>query len=281
MSSDGKPTETSHDTLDDAFFSRDAGAGAPHARANVMPDDMPVTTQPAGAPVPVTSDDELHQIPDLAPDFDEDAVLGRKRGLHFGAFVLVLAGAIFGGLAGFYALRHAMPKPAPASTASASASAKVVAAPTNSASAPVAVAAVQPSAKMGKASTGARVSKDGTSGSSGTNPGAPSGPSDPALARGELSSGEISGVVERNRPLLKRRCWQPEVSARQGMGGSARVNTSFTIGPSGAVQSASASGGESDYPGLSSCIAARIREWKFPPSSGSTPVNVPFVFAAQ
>ncbi len=55
----------------------------------------------------------------------------------------------------------------------------------------------------------------------------------------------------------------------------------IVIGPSGAVQSASASGGEKDFPGLSSCVAGQMQGWKFPPSGGSTPVDVPFVFAGQ
>ena len=58
---------------------------------------------------------------------------------------------------------------------------------------------------------------------------------------------------------------------------AAMTLTSEIIG----VQSVSAGGGEKDFPGLSSCIASRIRGWKFPASSGSTPVDVPFVFAAQ
>ena len=287
MNSEGKSPETAHDTLDDAFFSGDPKADAQHAEAPpVHHDEPPVVARPSGAPVVSSAEDELSPAPDLAPDFDEDAVLGRKRGLHVGGFFLVLFGAIAGGAAGYFALRQSASKDAPVPAASASASAKAVAAPTSSTAVPVAAASADPSANAAKATTssGRTSSKSGTSGFAGANPGvAPDtgGPADPALAKGELSAGEISGVVERNRPLIKRRCWQPEVAAQQGMGGSARVNASFTIGPSGNVERASASGAENDYPGLSSCIAARIREWKFPPSASSTPVNLPFVFAAQ
>ena len=92
----------------------------------------------------------------------------------------------------------------------------------------------------------------------------------------------MSAVVEQNRPLVKRRCWQPALDSHKGMGAStARVSASVTIAPSGAVQSVSASGAEKDYPGLASCIAGRIKGWKFPASGGTTPVNIPFVFAAQ
>jgi hypothetical protein len=98
---------------------------------------------------------------------------------------------------------------------------------------------------------------------------------------GQLSAGEINGVVAQNQALIRRKCWQPALDQRAGAGPSARVNASIVIGPSGNVQSASASGAEKDYPGLSSCIAGRINGWKFPPSGGATPVNIPFFFAAQ
>lgn len=287
MSSDGKPPETTHDPLDDAFFSREPAADLAHQEPHTTHDDASITARPSGAPVASSAHDELDHAHNLAPDFDEDAVLGRKRGLHAGAFALVFLGAVLGGTAGYFALRSSSPQDAPvvktSTSTSASSSARNVAAPTNSASAPVVVASAAPSAKSTKASTvGAQTASKGESaGFAGANAGVGLSPSDQVLAKGELSSGEISGVVERNRALIKRRCWQPEVSARQGMGGSARVNTSFTVGPSGAVQTATASGAENDYPGLSSCIAAQIRAWKFPPSASSTPVNVPFVFAAQ
>lgn len=278
MTSDGKHPETTHDTLDDAFFSGDSAAGLAGESAAKL-DDASIAARPSGAPVASSADDELSRVPDLAPDFDEDAVLGRKRGLHVGAFALVFLGAVLGSAAGYFALRQSPSKATSAlsTSTSASSSARSVASSTNSASVPAAVASTSASAKATPKSTvGAQ-----TAGFAGANAGAVAGPSDPVLAKGELTAGEISGVVERNRPLLKRRCWQPEIAARQGMGGSARISTSFTIGPSGAVQTASASGAESDYPGLAPCIAARIREWKFPPSASSTPVNVPFAFAAQ
>lgn len=286
MNSDDTSPETSPNTLDDAFFSRGEDPHAPREEAPPSTqDEASVLARPSGAPVVSSADDAIGGVPDLVPDFDEDAVLGRNRGLHVGAFVLVLVGAIAGGVAGYFALRQSAPKDAVAP--SVSASAKVVAAPTSPAAVPLAVASTDPSAKTAKtgADSGRSSSKGAGSGDTpgfaGPNSGGGAGPGREVVGTGELSAGEISGVVDRNRPLLKRRCWQPEVSARQGMGGSARVNASFTIGPSGAVQSASASGAESDYPGLAGCIAARIREWKFPASASSTPVNVPFVFAAQ
>lgn len=101
-------------------------------------------------------------------------------------------------------------------------------------------------------------------------------------ALGQLSQGEIGGVVNANQARVRKRCWQPALdSAAQGAPGSARVRGHIVIGPSGSVESASASGSEKDFPGLSSCIAGQMKGWKFPPSSGSTPVDIPFVFAGQ
>ena len=89
-------------------------------------------------------------------------------------------------------------------------------------------------------------------------------------------------VVAANQARIRKRCWQSALdSAGPNATGNARVQGKIVIGPSGAVQSATASGAERDYPGLSSCIAGQMQGWKFPPSSGSTPVNVPFVFAGQ
>jgi hypothetical protein len=282
MTSDGKLSPAQNEEA--SFFEGDASSGSSSA---VLLDEPALPARPSISSVASSADDEFGRVPDdIAPDFDEDAVLGRKRGLHVSAFLLVLVASVGGGTAAYMYVRKDASKDGAVASVSLSASAKSVAAPTNSA-APTAVAvSAEPSAKTTKTSATGGRSKAGSSGESagivGANPGAvPNGPGAAPMATGELTAGEVSGVVDRNRPLIKRRCWQPEVSARQGMGGSARVNASFTIGPSGAVQSASASGAEDDYPGLSSCIAARIREWKFPASASSTPVKVPFVFAAQ
>jgi hypothetical protein len=89
-------------------------------------------------------------------------------------------------------------------------------------------------------------------------------------------------VVRTNQPGIRRRCWQQALDSRGSTGPTnARVSAQIVIGPSGAVQSATAGGAESDFPGLSSCIAARLKAWSFPPSSGSKTVNIPFVFAGQ
>jgi len=97
-----------------------------------------------------------------------------------------------------------------------------------------------------------------------------------------LDSSAIQQTVGKYTGSVKRSCWQPALDARaKDAPTSARVNVSIVVAPSGSVQSVSTSGDPKGYPGLASCIASRVKGWQFPASSGSTTVNVPFVFAAQ
>ncbi|MDI3287876.1 AgmX/PglI C-terminal domain-containing protein [Polyangium sp. 15x6] len=296
--------------LEDPFALRDPFAEAPQVSpgAATTSDAAATLVRPAPAPAPEPVEPPRAPATSLgtvAPeipedDIDEDALLGRRKkgSLHPAALALIAAGAVFGGVAAFLLLRPAPSAPQivyVTASASAAPAAPPSAGPTTEATAPVGDPTEAP-----KAGTSARplggpwpqAAKSGTpaaaidmSGFQGPNVAGPTagttgGPQ--TAGAGQLSAGEISAVVEANRPLVKRRCWQPALDATKGMGGSsARVSASIVIAPSGAVQSVSASGAEKDYPGLSSCIASRIKGWKFPASGGSTPVNIPFVFAAQ
>jgi predicted Zn finger-like uncharacterized protein len=98
---------------------------------------------------------------------------------------------------------------------------------------------------------------------------------------GQLSAGEIQGVVSRNQARIRRKCWEPAYAARsKSAPSSAKVNVTITIGPTGDVQSASASGGNG-YPGLASCVQSQVSSWKFPASGGTSTANIPFGFVAQ
>ena len=80
---------------------------------------------------------------------------------------------------------------------------------------------------------------------------------------------------------MRRRCWEPALAARSANGPTtARVSANITIGASSSVENVNASGADA-FPGLSSCIASKLKNLKFPASGGSTNVAVPFVFAAQ
>lgn len=125
------------------------------------------------------------------------------------------------------------------------------------------------------------INRDGFSLGSSGGPTTGPDPNSGNTGHGQLSQGEIEGVVSRNKPGITRRCWEPAWDARDSTAGkSAKVTVSLTVGPSGSVSASSASGGE-HFPGLSSCIAGSVKSWQFPPSDGSTPVNIPFSFNKQ
>lgn len=234
------------------------------------------------------------------PEPDLDAVLGRKRPPHPMAYAFIAAAAVFGGVAAWVLLSRPATQIVVVQAPAATAATATPSATTEPDRAQVDVGEVStgsPQAR-GPSRPGSGARPKSTAATTAAPPSAPidtsgfvnnvpgpkqTGPSNSQSgAGGQLSQGEISAVVSQNQPLVKRKCWQPALEARPPNGATnARVNGSITIRGSGAVDSASASGAERDFPGLASCIAARMKGWKFPPSGGSTTVNVPFVFAGQ
>jgi hypothetical protein len=255
-------------------------------------------TAPAEAGLPAIT----KGTPDL--DLDEPVRVKRSHGTPALAYAFIAMAAVFGGVAAWVlfskpqqiiVVQSPAPTPTPVvSVAPSSAAPAPSAEPTaqvevgelttdSTASAapkpgPLASAAPRPKATA----TGAAAPID-TSGFFSTVPGPNATAPPPSQGgSGQLSAGEIQGVVAQNQPLVRRKCWQPALDARSTTGPTnARVTASIVIGPSGNVESASASGGEKDFPSLASCIASRVKGWKFPPSGGSTPANIPFVFAGQ
>jgi hypothetical protein len=97
----------------------------------------------------------------------------------------------------------------------------------------------------------------------------------------QLEQADIQRVVSSHVGFVRRQCWEPALASKSASAPpSAKVSVMVTIGSDGSVQSANASGGNG-YPDLASCIAGRVRGWKFPPSSGTSTANIPFVFASQ
>ena len=97
-----------------------------------------------------------------------------------------------------------------------------------------------------------------------------------------LDSATLQKTVSRYTASVRRSCWQPALDSRApDAPTSARVSVKIDVSANGNVSAASSSGDPKGYRGLASCIESRVRNWTFPPSSGSTTVNVPFVFAAQ
>jgi TonB family protein len=126
----------------------------------------------------------------------------------------------------------------------------------------------------------------GLKGLSGLGPSGPAGtPGSEGASKGgggELDAAQLQSTVARYTSSVKRSCWQPALDARDpNAPTSARVVVSVTIAPSGSVSNVSTGADPKGYPGLSRCISQRVKAWQFPPSSGTTTVNVPFVFAAQ
>jgi predicted Zn finger-like uncharacterized protein len=118
-------------------------------------------------------------------------------------------------------------------------------------------------------------------------PGTQHGPSESgatqAASGGQtLDSATLQKNVSRYTPSVRRSCWQPALDSRAPDAPTvARVSVKIDIAPSGNVSGVSSSGDPRGYRGLANCIESRVRNWTFPPSSGPTTVNVPFVFAAQ
>ena len=113
--------------------------------------------------------------------------------------------------------------------------------------------------------------------------GGPSGPSGGAAqggGGGQLAAVDVERVVQSHRAFVKRQCWENALAAKSPSApSSARVVVTINVARDGNVSSANTSGGDG-YPGLASCVQGQVKNWKFPPSDGST-VTVPFVFAAQ
>ncbi len=174
-------------------------------------------------------------------------------------------------------------------------------APPPPSSAPEAVAAVDAAAAPAAKGTGsgskgssggAKVEQpaaapQGLSGLSGLSglKGPSGGPSTTGASGGSgqpLDSSQVQSTVGRYTSSVKRSCWQPALDTRdKDAPSSARVTVSITVGPDGKVRQATTSGDPKGYSGLATCISRRVQTWTFPPSSGTTTVNVPFVFAAQ
>jgi hypothetical protein len=114
-----------------------------------------------------------------------------------------------------------------------------------------------------------------------------SGPSESGATQGAssgqtLDSATLQKNVSRYTPSVRRSCWQPALDSRTADAPTvARVSVKIDIALGGNVSGVSSSGDPRGYRGLASCIESRVKNWTFPPSSGATTVNVPFVFAAQ
>jgi hypothetical protein len=261
-----------------------------------QPPAQPVSSAPAGidsAPQPLTSKVAV------APEPDE--AIPRRRGMHPMAYAFIAAVTVFSGVAAFVLFNKPPPQivvmqaPATGSSAAPAASggdkdqAEVAVGEiaTASSAGPTArqgLGGARPKASAAPPTTSSvtAVTPIDTSSFVSSVPGPVATATTAPPAGGQLSQGEMTGVVAQNQPRVRRKCWQPALDGQSANGPkNARVTVNITIGASGSVESASASGAERDFPGLASCIGAMVKQWRFPPSGGSSQVTVPFLFAGQ
>ncbi len=284
--------------------------GTPHATHPILDSFAAVPTDAAAEALADAAPIKAPSLPDSAAggfasgtggppiEIDESVVPKRRNPPHPMAYAFIAFAAVFGGVAAYVLLSKpqqiVVVQTAPTvgiasndpKTEKLPASAEVVVGePTTDSTGAGVVRPITAPGTGGprpKASSTAGAAPIDTTGFTSTIPGPSTAQAPPSVAGGQLSQGEIQGVVAQNQSIVKRKCWQPALESRAANAPTnARVNGAITIGASGNVESASASGGERDFPGLSSCIASRMKSWKFPPSGSSTPVNVPFVFAGQ
>jgi hypothetical protein len=95
-----------------------------------------------------------------------------------------------------------------------------------------------------------------------------------------LDEAAVQRTLRDYGPSVRDICWERALRGRPPAAAptSVRVSARITVAPSGRVSSVMTSGAPADYPGLSRCIAEKVRAWSFPPAPGETVVNVPFVF---
>jgi hypothetical protein len=253
----------------------------------------------AAAPAPASAPESapITAPSDFAPD--EDLLPKRRGGLSGAALFAIAVAVAFGLTVGFVLWGGAKTKvvrevvevpvateaapPPPASDAAETPEPSDVAAPVASAG-PNKGNAGSKGPAAAAPSDAPQQGLSGLSGLKGLAAGPQTGPgtSSSGGASQPLDSGQIQSTVQRYTPSVRRSCWQPALDARDpNAPTSARVTMSITVGPDGKVRSASAGAEPKGYPGLAGCIAQRVRMWNFPPSNGTTTVQVPFVFAAQ
>lgn len=101
-----------------------------------------------------------------------------------------------------------------------------------------------------------------------------------ADVRGSLSREVIRRVIRRHINEV-RFCYEQELNARPDLEG--RVQVSFIISPTGAVQSATIGSSTINNARVEGCVAQAVRRWTFPAPDGGgvVGVNYPFVLSSQ
>lgn len=97
-----------------------------------------------------------------------------------------------------------------------------------------------------------------------------------------LDDATLTATLASHQDELERACFQPAFDARSdSASSSARVSTVITIRPSGQVESVTTAGDPPGYLHLASCVAERVRSFRFPAARSQTSAKVPFIFATE
>jgi predicted Zn finger-like uncharacterized protein len=204
--------------------------------------------------------------------------------------VLALAFGITAGIVVFYNGKQPPPQPVviqvpmqpqaqPTATATATTTIETPAAPppTTTASAPKgtsgSVAARPAATSTGKGGNAADITS--LLGGAGGPTQGPSGGGGPSGGSSQLTSDQVQAVVRNRSAGVKRTCWERGGGEKAG---TVSVRVLLSVSGSGQVTEATASGPD---PIMNKCIENQVRTWQFPPTGGTSKVEIPFHFVAQ
>ena len=94
---------------------------------------------------------------------------------------------------------------------------------------------------------------------------------------GKMSKGSVASVIKKRKSAI-RKCYETALRTNSKVAG--KVVIQFTVGTRGRVTAASVKSNSTGDKGVGSCIAKRLKKWKFPkPENGSVTFSYPFVLS--
>jgi hypothetical protein len=97
-------------------------------------------------------------------------------------------------------------------------------------------------------------------------------------ARSDLSEAQLSAVVARERPGLER-CYRGALESHP-YEHDINMEAVITIAPAGDVESVALKGG-GGLPGMSPCLLATLRSWRFPVAKDTSVTSLPIIFRPE
>lgn len=97
-----------------------------------------------------------------------------------------------------------------------------------------------------------------------------------AEVEGGLTKSQIDAVIRRNQGQITY-CYEKSLQSKPNIRG--RIHYAWKIGPSGRVSSVAVEDSSVNESSVESCIASKIRGWKFPRPAGNSTVSVNYPFA--